>query len=29
MTMDWIAERLKLGAAGSLANLLRDTERKR
>ncbi len=29
MTLNWIAERLNLGAAGSLANRLRETERKR
>jgi hypothetical protein len=29
MTLNWIAERLNLGAAGSLASLLRDTEGKR
>ena len=29
MTVNLIAERLRMGAAGSLANLLRDTERKR
>jgi hypothetical protein len=29
MTLNWIAKRLNMGAAGSLANLLRDTERKR
>jgi hypothetical protein len=29
MTLKWIAERLNPGAAGSLANLLRDTEWKR
>jgi hypothetical protein len=28
-TLNWIPERLNLGAAGSLANLLLDTERKR
>jgi hypothetical protein len=28
MTLNWIAERLNLAAAGSLANLLRDSERK-
>jgi hypothetical protein len=29
MTLNWIAEGLNLGAAGSLANLLSDTKRKR
>jgi len=29
MTLNWIAERLHLGAAGSWANLLRDAGRKR
>jgi hypothetical protein len=29
MTLNWIAERLNLGVAGSLANLPRDTEWKR
>ena len=28
MTLNWIAQRLKMGAAGSLANLLRDAERR-
>jgi hypothetical protein len=29
MTLHWIAQRLNMGVAGSLANLLRDAERKR
>jgi len=29
MTLNWIAQRLNLGAAGSLANLLRDSVWKR
>jgi hypothetical protein len=28
MTLRWIAQRLNMGTAGSLANLLRDDERK-
>jgi hypothetical protein len=28
MTLHWIAQRLNIGVAGSLANLLRDAERK-
>jgi hypothetical protein len=28
MTLNWIAGKLKMGAAGSLANLLRDAGRK-